>query len=102
MLLHEIEKKNVLDWFVYILRCADNTLYCGITKNIEQRIQMHNGTRKGGAKYTSGRRPVELMAYAQVATRSEALLLEISIKKMPKIQKISFVQKFNILPLQLF
>lgn len=95
MCSNEIEKKNDLVWFVYILCCADNTLYCGITKNIEERIEKHNGIRKGGAKYTSGRRPVELRAYAQVATRSEALLLELSIKKMPRDQKISFVWNYN-------
>ena len=95
MLLHEKENKSVFHWFVYILRCTDNTLYCGITKNIEQRLEMHNGMRVGGAKYTRGRGPVELVVYTQVATQREALLLEKRIKKMPKKQKISFVQDIN-------
>lgn len=95
MLLHETEKSNVLHWFVYILRCADSTLYCGITKNIEQRLEMHNGIRQGGAKYTRGRRPVELVVYTQVVTQGEALLLEIRIKKIPTKQKISFVKSLN-------
>lgn len=95
MLLHEIEKTETASWFVYIIRCADSTLYCGITKNMVQRIEMHNGIRQGGAKYTKGRRPVELVAYAQIATHGEALQLEIYIKKIPKSQKIAFVQSLN-------
>ena len=95
MLLLETENKNDAVWFVYLLSCSDKTLYCGITKNLEQRLEMHNGLRQGGAKYTRGRRPVELMAHTQVATKREALLLEIRIKKMPKSQKISFVQRLN-------
>lgn len=95
MLLREKEKKSALHWFVYILRCADSTLYCGITKNIEQRLEMHNGIRQGGAKYTRGRGPVELVIYTQVVTQGEALLLEKRIKKLPKKQKVPFVQNIN-------
>jgi len=92
MLLHEIEKTEIALWLVYIIRCADSTLYCGITKNMAQRLEKHNGIRQGGAKYTKGRRPVELVTCVRVATKREALQLEIRIKKMPRIQKIAFVQ----------
>lgn len=95
MLLHEIEKTEPAFWFVYIIRCADSTLYCGITKNMVQRIEMHNGIRQGGAKYTKGRRPVELAVCTQVANHGEALQLERCIKKIPKAQKIAFVQSLN-------
>ncbi len=83
-------------WYVYLMHCADDTLYCGITTNVQRRLQEHNGLKKGGAKYTKVRRPVQLAAFAPVATRSEAAKLEASIKKLPKVQKISALQDLYI------
>ena len=48
-------------WSVYLLRCSDDTLYCGVTTNVQRRLAMHNGVLPGGAKYTRGRRPVKLL-----------------------------------------
>ena len=93
--LDEIKNTRKKPWFVYILCCADNTLYCGISVNIEQRLEMHNGIRKAGAKYTKGRRPVTLVACREVATQSQALQLEILVKKQPKKHKISFLQNYQ-------
>jgi putative endonuclease len=74
-------------WLVYILRCKDNTLYTGITNNIKKRLAAHNqGT---GAKYTRSRRPVKLSAKSRLLCRTEAMRLEIKIKKMPKEKKIA-------------
>ena len=62
-------------WSVYLLRCADGTLYCGVTTDVERRLAMHNGKKPGGARYTRGRRPVTLAACADGVERGEALRL---------------------------
>ena len=80
-------------WYVYLLRCADDTLYCGITNDLERRLASHNaGT---GAKYTRPRTPVSLAASAEVGSKSEALKLEILIKKMKRDQKIRFLESLD-------
>lgn len=76
-------------WFVYLLHCSDDTLYCGITNNLEKRIIAHNNGK--GAKYTKGRRPVVLLGYKEVDTKGEALKLEYKIKQMPKEEKLKLL-----------
>lgn len=73
------------DWFVYILRCSDETLYTGITKNLKRRIKEHNEGR--GAKYTRGRRPVKLVYSERSKNRSEAAKRENEIKSMSRSEK---------------
>ena len=76
-------------YYVYIVKCRDNTLYTGITTDLEKRLTKHNqGT---GAKYTRGRTPVELVYYEKGYTKSEALKREISIKKLTRIKKEKFL-----------
>lgn len=76
-------------WFVYLLRCADNTLYCGITTDMDRRLRQHNaGT---ASKYTRVRRPVSLAALAEVKDKSAALKLEIQVKKQPRGKKKDFL-----------
>ena len=78
-------------WVVYILRCSDDSLYTGMTNNIEKRFAAHN---KGvAAKYTRSRRPVKLSATSAKMDRSDAMRLEIKIKKLPKIKKIDALEK---------
>lgn len=78
-------------WVVYILRCSDDSLYTGMTNNIERRFAAHN---KGvAAKYTRSRRPVKLSATSAKMGRSDAMRLEIKIKKLPKIKKIDALEK---------
>ena len=77
------------DWCVYLLTCADGTLYCGVTSDLERRLAMHNGLLAGGAKYTRGRRPVTLTACADDLTRGEALRLEARVKKKPRSEKLA-------------
>lgn len=72
-------------WHVYLLRCADGTLYCGITTDLERRVAEHN--RGDGARYTRGRRPVELVYAETAADRSEAARREYEIKQMSRTQK---------------
>ncbi len=79
-------------WYVYLLRCADDTLYCGITTDVLRRVQEHNGQKKGGAKYTKSRRPVHICAVAPSENRSEASKLEARIQKLPRGQKIAALQ----------
>ena len=76
-------------WVVYLLRCADNSFYCGVTNNIDRRVAEHN-TSKRGAKYTRSRRPVELVGLKNAESRSEAQSLEARIKKMKKLEKLTF------------
>ncbi|MDD2389410.1 MAG: GIY-YIG nuclease family protein [Desulfobacterales bacterium] len=78
--------KDLMNWNVYLLRCADNSLYCGITKDLDVRIATHNAGK--GAKYTKSRLPVELVCACSDLSRSEALKLEHSIKQLPANQKI--------------
>ncbi|WP_319585085.1 GIY-YIG nuclease family protein [uncultured Pseudodesulfovibrio sp.] len=73
-------------WHVYLLRCADKSLYCGITNNLDKRVAAHNaGT---ASKYTRAHLPVSLAASVEVESKSEALKLELAIKKLPARQKI--------------
>jgi putative endonuclease len=76
-------------WQVYLLECADGTLYCGVTTDLLRRLAEHNGEAPGGARYTSSRRPVRLAASLEVAGRSEALALEWRIKKLKRPQKLA-------------
>lgn len=73
-------------WFVYMVCCADATLYTGITTDLGKRIQQHNSSR-GGAKYTRGRRPVSLVYFEEVANRSLACRREYDLKKLSSKEK---------------
>lgn len=77
-----------MSYFVYILRCSDDTLYTGIATDVERRVKEHNESPKG-AKYTSGRRPVKLVHKEAFHTRSEASKREASIKKLSRDEKES-------------
>ena len=84
-------KKKSKVWLVYILRCSDDSLYTGMTNNIEKRLTAHSqGT---AAKYTRSRRPVKLLAKSTKMDRSDAMRLEIKIKKMPRAKKIAALEK---------
>ncbi len=72
-------------WYVYLLRCKDDTLYCGITDDILRRIAAHNAGK--GAKYTRGRGPVELVYQEELETYSDALRREYAIKQLTRQQK---------------
>ena len=72
--------------YVYILRCADDTLYTGWTTDLEKRIQAHNS--KKGAKYTKSRTPVTLFYYEEFESKSDALKREAAIKKLPRSSKL--------------
>lgn len=73
-------------FYAYLLRCADGSLYCGSTADLEKRVREHNESPTG-AKYTRGRRPVVLEYFESFETRSEALRREAQIKKLPRKRK---------------
>jgi len=72
-------------WVVYLIRCSDESLYCGITNNLKNRLIAHNSGR--GAKYTRSRRPVELVGASSAMTKSDALKLEYRVKQVPADNK---------------
>lgn len=76
-------------WHVYILRCSDGTLYCGITTDLDRRFAEHEAGR--GAKYTRGRTPVELIYAEPAADRSAATQREHEIKQLSKAGKEALV-----------
>ena len=80
-------------WYVYLVRCNDNSIYCGITNNLQQRMDKHH--RGVASKYTRVRLPVELVWYQEVNNKSTALRLEHAIKKLPKLDKEILICQFN-------
>ncbi len=72
-------------WVVYLIRCSDESLYCGITNNLKNRLAAHNLGR--GANYTRSRRPVELVVASSEMTKSDALKLEYWVKQVPVCKK---------------
>ena len=75
-------------WCVYLLRCADGTLYTGITTDVARRVEEHNGNGGPGARYTRSRRPVELVYVESAADRAEASRREAAIKRLDRAGKL--------------
>ena len=78
-------------WTIYLLRCDDDTLYCGITTDLERRVGEHN--RQVGAKYTRSRTPVEVVYEEEAADRGAALRREYAIKQMSRAEKEALVSE---------
>ncbi|WP_024333981.1 GIY-YIG nuclease family protein [Desulfotignum balticum] len=80
-------------WSVYLLECADQSLYCGVTTDLEARLVKHNqGT---ASRYTRSRRPVTLAAVRENLEKSAAFKLEYQIKQLPASQKITALKKLH-------
>lgn len=77
--------------YTYLLRCSDESLYCGYTTDLEARVKAHN-EEKTGAKYTRGRRPVKLVYFEEFDSKSEALKREATIKKLKKEKKENLIK----------
>jgi len=77
------------NWIVYLVECSDGSYYCGMTSNLEKRIETHNEGK--GAKYTKSRLPVKLLASVRVPTKGNALSLEYKVKQKKKDEKIEFL-----------
>jgi putative endonuclease len=75
---------------MYVVTCADKSFYCGITTDLDRRIDEHN-TKKKGAKYTKSRRPVTLFFTQELPTRSAALKAEAAFKKLKRHDKLQYM-----------
>lgn len=79
-------------WYLYVVLCSDQTLYTGISTEVDRRLNEHNASLKG-AKYTRARRPVELVYCMEYKNRSEAQKAEYKFKKMTKKQKEEIINE---------
>jgi len=86
----KIRNSARMSWVCYLLRCADDTLYCGISNDMEKRLAAHNAGE--GAKYTRGRIPVSVVYRESCADKSAALKREIQIKRLSRSAKQALLQ----------
>ena len=75
------------DWYLYMVRCHDGSLYTGISTAVERRFAQHQGNRDSGSKYLRGRGPLTLVFQKRVADRSQALKAEARVKRLSKGKK---------------
>ena len=87
-----INKLDNKTWWVYLLKCANNSLYCGITNDLPRRLRQHNGDIKGGAKYTRANAPCHLVYQEVMKDRSEASKREYEIKQMDRSVKLALIK----------
>ena len=80
------------DWYLYLIKCRDGSLYTGITTDVARRFAEHRGQGAGGAKYLKGRGPLELALRKKVGGRSLALRVERKVKKLPKARKEKLIK----------
>lgn len=80
-------------WCVYILRCADGSLYTGVTVDVDRRLREHNGELPGGARYTASRRPVTLAHVETAANRASVCQREAAIKRLSRVAKLTLIER---------
>jgi putative endonuclease len=80
-----------MNFYVYMLRCADGTIYTGYTTDVQKRVETHNAGK--GAKYTRTRRPCKLVWACEYDTKSAAMSREYEIKQLPRQQKLNLINK---------
>ena len=78
--------------YVYLVRCVDDSLYCGWTTDLKRRMEAHNGLSPGGAQYTRGRRPVTLVYSESFHNKQDAQRREYTIKQMTKTKKLQLIE----------
>ena len=83
-----------MEYFVYILRCGDGTLYTGIAADVERRVAVHNSGK--GAKYTRSRLPVEAVYREKLPDKGAALRRELEIKKLTRAEKLKLVEEIEM------
>jgi len=84
------------NWYVYIVRCSDQSFYTGITNDVDRRIDEHNNSDLRGARYTRARCPVNLVYKESLSSRSEASKREYKIKGLSRTEKEALVKKIQI------
>jgi len=82
-------------WYVYILRCGDGSLYTGITTDPQRRLRQHRGEIKGGAKYTRARLPIQMVWLESHFDRASATRREIEIKRLKSASKEQLLLNFE-------
>ena len=80
-------------WYVYILLCGDRTLYCGVSDDVQRRLEAHRSSK--GAKYTRGRGPLELVYMEVCDSHSDALKREHAIKRLPRSEKLKLIEAYK-------
>ena len=83
-----------VQWFVYILKCTNGSLYTGVSTDVQRRFQEHTKGKKG-AKYTRAHKPVKIVYLKTCISRSEAQEREAAIKKMTRAEKLSLITLFD-------
>ena len=78
-------------YYFYVLQCKDGSFYAGYTTNLQQRVDKHNSGK--GAKYTNSRKPVTLIFYQELCSKSEAMKAEAQFKKLKRPEKEAFLKK---------
>lgn len=96
-IVNKYERKEISrfeTWYVYLVECSDESIYTGISLDVEKRLERHNnGT---GARYTAARRPVKLLRKIPCSSHSEALKLEAKIKKLKRKAKLNLVESGDL------
>lgn len=82
-----------MNWYLYIVKCADSSLYTGITTDLVRRVHEHNTDTTRGAKSLRGKKPVVLVYSEMLLNRSAASLREAAIKKMSRAEKLGLIKK---------
>jgi putative endonuclease len=85
-------------WFVYLARCSDGTLYCGVARNVAERIAKHDAGK--GARYTRGRGPLTMLAVRKCRSHGDALRLELAVKRLTRQEKESLAETRRFRALQ--
>ena len=80
------------DWYLYLIRCRDNTLYTGISTDVDRRFAQHQGAGNMGSKYLKGRGPLSLVFQENLGSKSLALKEEARVKRMSKAKKEELVR----------
>ncbi|MEA2070055.1 MAG: GIY-YIG nuclease family protein [Asgard group archaeon] len=84
-----------MPYFVYMVKCSDDSIYTGYTKQLQKRIHQHNHTKKG-ARYTRYRRPVKLAYYEIYKKQKNAMRRELAIKSLSRDKKLKLIKHFRI------
>jgi putative endonuclease len=82
-------------WSVYLARCGDGTLYCGIARNVKARISAHDAGK--GARYTRGRGPLTLLVVRRCREKGTALRIELAVKRLPRLRKLALAENPDLL-----
>jgi putative endonuclease len=85
------------DWYLYIIRCRDGSVYTGISTDVDRRFVQHQKSSQGGSRYLKGRGPLVLVFQVKVGTYSLALKLERKVKKLPKDKKEQILRESHYL-----